>query len=106
MAYGLKRVVLPGSIERLPNGAFYYCRNLSDIMLPYGIKELGKGAFEGCKSLRRMEIPETTEPFDWNVFKSCSGLLEIVLQGHHTVVTGRPGTFCTAVARYADDKTV
>ena len=62
MACGLERVVLPKNIQRLPDGAFYYCERLSEITLPHGIREVGKGAFEGCKSLRRIEIPETTEP--------------------------------------------
>ena len=106
MAEGLERVVLPQDIQSLPAGAFYYCRQLADITLPYGIRKLGPGAFQGCKSLVRMEIPETAEPFDWDVFESCDGLIELVLQGHDTSVTGRTDEFCTAAARYADERPV
>lgn len=106
MSHGLERVVLPQNIESLPAGAFYDCRQLVDITLPYGIRKLGSGAFEGCKSLDRMEIPETVEPFDWNVFKGCSNLRELVLCGHGTSVTGRTDEFCTASARYADEKPI
>ena len=106
MADALETVVLPNGIRRIPDGAFYYCRSLSDIRIPETVNHIAKGAFQGCQSLQEMTIPKGVKTLDWNVFRSCNNLREVVLQGEKTTITGRNDEFCTASARHANQQRV
>ena len=60
----LKRVVLPSTVTKIGNKAFYQCVNLTDFELPKGLTSLGSEAFYNCRSLKSVDIPEgiTTIP--------------------------------------------
>lgn len=44
-------IVLPSTIQRLPEYAFEGCKNLRRITLPKNIRTILKGTFEGCENL-------------------------------------------------------
>lgn len=50
-------VVIPMSVEDIPNCAFQECKNLKSIDLPYLTKSIGNDAFRGCTSLESIFIP-------------------------------------------------
>ena len=60
----LKRAVLPSTVTKIGNKAFYQCVNLTDFELPKRLTSLGSEAFYNCRSLKSVDIPEgiTTIP--------------------------------------------
>ncbi len=72
-------VVLPESIIKIEEYAFYNCANLETINIPHNVTVLEKGVFEGCTSLSSITLPEGLTRINDCAFKSCSSLTEITL---------------------------
>ena len=102
---GITEVVLPSTVTRLSNSAFYGCDSLKKINLPEGLESIGTDAFRktGLKklilpeSLKRIDtaafadsplekitLPEGVESVARDVFKGCNKLKEITVKGFHT----------------------
>ena len=70
----LSSVVLPKSIKKIGNGAFYGCSSLTSIALPEGVLEIGGSAFSYCKSLTTFIVPKSVKTIGDGVFMHCSSL--------------------------------
>ncbi len=57
-------ILLPASIQYLPDGAFAGCTNLRRITLPGQISYIGPGTFAGCGSLEDVYYEGTPEEWD------------------------------------------
>lgn len=75
----LTRLVLPDTITRIGDEAFYFC-GLEELILPRGLQELGDSAFFRCKNLHSVFIPDSVKIIERWVFHGCSRLeyLEIL----------------------------
>ena len=102
---GLKnaqKVILPGTVTTVSEGAFASCSSLTSVTLPAALisipenlfkdcialetvifggneKQICKSAFEGCLSLSSLSLPESVEVIDSRAFSYCTGLTEIKL---------------------------
>lgn len=56
--YDLKTIVLPDTIERIEEEAFYECDLLEDVELPNGLSFIGYAAFDNCTSLDAITLPD------------------------------------------------
>lgn len=102
---GISEVVLPSTITRLGNHAFYGCDNLKKINLPEGLESIGTDALRKTslkkitlpESLKRIDggafaqtplenltIPEGVESVSRNVFQYCDKFRELTVKGFHT----------------------
>lgn len=82
--YDLESVVIPDSVVKIEENAFYaceclvnvtlsenlkviedhafaHCVSLATIRLPDGLKELGGFVFDGCKKLSQLDLPDNVE---------------------------------------------
>ncbi len=59
-------------------GAFYNCKDLTEIKLEDGVTGLGAYAFSYCTSLTQMELPDTITELGRNAFSNCSSLTSVV----------------------------
>ena len=57
-------IILPQSIERLPQGAFAGCSGLKRITIPRKVKTIKEGTFAGCRQLEDVYYEGTKE--EWN----------------------------------------
>lgn len=48
---------VPSTVEKIADGAFYYCTNLRKVVLPNDIKEIGRWAFNDCYALNLIDLP-------------------------------------------------
>jgi len=76
---GLRRAILPNSIESISDEAFAGCSNLQKVHLPRQLKHIGAGAFRNCSSLRGIEIPASVDSINSEAFAGCENLEEIKL---------------------------
>ena len=58
-------VVLPESVVKIGEIAFYKCKNLSSVTLPQGIVEIGDSAFAECPKLTVIDIPDGLQKAAW-----------------------------------------
>lgn len=50
----LKEVYLPGTLKRIGDYAFYFCRNLESLHFRGNLEKLGGGAFVWCRGLKKV----------------------------------------------------
>lgn len=54
----LERLIIPGTVKEVEDGAFENCVNLREVVLEEGIEHLGRNLFSGCKKLYRVTVPD------------------------------------------------
>ena len=77
--FNLEKVILPTTIKRIDEGAFYNCPNLKEIELPDGLERIGHHAFCCCKALTEIEIPDSVKEIDTCAFDEIPTLKKIIL---------------------------
>ena len=98
------RFVIPDSVTRIGNQAFFYGRSLTEVVIPDGVTHIGENAFQGtglsevrlpnqlvsigkqafygCDSLSRIVIPATVEEVRSSAFKECASLKRVEFLGN------------------------
>ena len=101
-AIGLKKVILPSSVQEIELSAFKGCTNLSQIQvgnqpvkegqaqMPVGVVEIGWGTFEGCTSLTEFYCNGLLGSIGQNAFRGCSNLNKVVVNEMTEI---EPGAF-------------
>ena len=79
MRKNITEVLIPESLEEIPEWCFEQCENLEVINIPGSIKTIGFNTFTKCYSLKKIEIAEGVEHIDHCAFRFCDNLKELVL---------------------------
>ena len=99
-ADGLKKVILPNSVQVIGGDAFQNCRNLEEIsvagaevkpgqaVLPEGLKTIGMNAFYACEALKQIVLPKDLTEIGGYAFSGCKNLSEIQV-GNQSVKEGQ-----------------
>lgn len=56
---GLRKVVIPDSVEKICKYAFYKDTSLESVEIPDSVKEIGECAFIGCRSISSLKLPDS-----------------------------------------------
>lgn len=75
----LEEVVLPTTLQEIPDNLFFNCISLKHVDIPESVKSIGKSAFYGCVSMSEIAIPNSVETIGEGAFSSCHKLEEISL---------------------------
>ncbi|MCR5160113.1 MAG: leucine-rich repeat protein [Prevotella sp.] len=89
-------ISLPATITRIPNGAFFECRQLSTVTLPEGLTQISAAAFARCESLEELFIPEAVTDLGGDtdygyasyVFGGCTSLKKVNIPAGVTTLAG------------------
>ncbi len=84
----IKQLILPESLERIDDYAFYQMYSLVDIELPQGLKSIGTCAFEKCTFLKSIVIPEGIKTVETACFCDCDMLESVKLPDSLTAIEG------------------
>ena len=76
---GIKRIILPNSVQTIEPHAFAYCRNLEEVVLPDGLSVIPDSCFAECEKLKAINIPETVESIGDAAFDRCGALHELLI---------------------------
>lgn len=75
--FDLTSVIIPNSLKRIGDDAFYGCQGLTKVTIPEGVTNIGDGAFAHCSGLISVFIPSSVIHIGDVAFESCSGLTSI-----------------------------
>lgn len=78
-------IILPRSLDSIPQGAFAGCKNLQRLTIPIGVTAILEGTFVGCDSLQDVFYEGTEE--EWRDVK-------IVHDGRRIVNEHKLGLYC------------
>ena len=74
-----KNTVIPDTVKKIDDFAFYQMTGLSEISIPSGVTRIGDEAFYGCTSLKNINIPDTVSKIGVNAFAGCNTLEEMTV---------------------------
>ena len=91
----VKRVIIPSTVTRIQDCAFYRCTGLTNVneMLREGITSIGASAFESCTQLTQITLPESLKTIGNRAFVSCTGLTEVTIPKGVTTIGSGDGAF-------------
>lgn len=81
----IEKVSIPGTIENIPNYAFYNCSKLSSLVLNEGLVTIGDYAFNFC-ALTKLIIPSTCTTIGKMAFDSNSKLYHVYIPESVTTI--------------------
>ena len=83
--YNVTSVIIPNSVTRIGDVAFYWCKSLPSITLPNNLTSIGIAAFSVCYSLSSIIIPDKVTIIEARTFASC-GLVSITIPNNVTSI--------------------
>ena len=83
---GMKEVLLPGSVQKIGDRAFYRCTDLEKAYLSEGVVEVGEGAFSDCVKLMKITLPGGLRTLSKHAFRNCAFLSAINLPDSLAVI--------------------
>ena len=69
--------VLPTTVTKIADHAFFSCDWLQEVILPEGLAEIDSWAFLGCDLLKQILIPASVTKMGYGVFYMCNKLTEV-----------------------------
>ena len=88
---------IPDSVTSIGNGAFEFCRSLTNITIPNGVTSIGNGAFEFCRSLTNITIPDSVTSIGCSAFSDCSSLTNITIPNSVTSIGNHAFGWCRSL---------
>jgi len=102
-----KYYYIPSSLKKvtitkdtgLYDGAFYGCKNLTEINLPDTLKSIGEYALYNCSGIKSINICEGVTSIGYNAFANCSNLAEITIPKTMTSIGSDAFLNCTSISK-------
>lgn len=75
----MKKLVIINGIEEIDTNVFAPSESLEDIVLPNSLVKIGDGAFYGCTSLKKVSVTSGVKSIGNYAFSNCTALVEVSL---------------------------
>lgn len=96
---GIKEIVMPDSIKKIGDSAFYGCTSLTSIHIPDSVAKISWDAFSNCTSLTSIHIPDSLTEIVSFAFRACTSLTIINIPDSVTKIGSYAFYGCTSLAR-------
>lgn len=73
----IESVVVPESINAIPDTAFFACQKLHTVTLGESVEQIGKEAFKNCSALKSVNLPSGLMSIGSDAFYKCASLQKI-----------------------------
>ena len=74
---GCKNTVIPKSVTKIGQCAFFGCTGLNSVTIPDGVTSIRFYAFRGCDGLKSINIPPSVKLIEEYAFMFCEGLVSV-----------------------------
>lgn len=74
LVVGCKNTVIPNTVTKIGEYAFYYCKGLTSIDIPNSVKIIGDDAFNSCTDLTNVSISDQVLQIGYSAFEYCSNI--------------------------------
>ena len=98
---GCKNTVIPDSVTRISNYAFYYCSGLTSIDIPSGVTSIGNQVFQNCSGLTSCTIGSGVTSIGQGTFDNCISLTSIVIPNSVTSIGTSAFNTCRSLTSIA-----
>ena len=93
----IESYIIPDSVTKIGDYAFFRCSSLSDIVIPDSVTDIGKCAFESCSYLSSVVIPDSVTDIGDYAFAGCSSLSDIVIPNSVTDIGKGAFSLCSSL---------
>lgn len=100
----LEHIIIPDSVTTIGCFAFLGCRNLKSIVFSNSLVKIGNRAFERCEKLENIVIPSSLREIGQEVFSGCDSLCSLAVAEGNQIYDSREG--CNAIIETASNKLV
>ena len=80
------KVVIPKSVTKIGDSAFWECTSLVQVIVPEGVTSIGHSSFKGCTSLVTIVLPNSVKQFGIRTFYECTSLKNINIPNGITTI--------------------
>ena len=87
LVVGCRSSIIPKSVTRIGDCAFWDCFGLTSITIPDSVTSIGACAFRGCSGLTSITIPDSVTNIAAQTFFDCSGLTSITIPDSVTSIS-------------------
>lgn len=94
----LKSIILPNTLTKIGNYAFFGCTGLIDIQWGTNITSIGEYAFSGCTRLRKILIPDSITSIESWAFQNCTGINTVKLPDSLITIKSYAFYGCSSIA--------
>ena len=74
----VREIIIPKSVKKIGENAFYGCKNLISIILQEGLESIGDNWFKNA-SIKEIVIPKSVKTIGDKAFEYCSDLTRVIL---------------------------
>ena len=82
---------IPDSVTGIGNGAFVYCKKITEFNIPLGVLTIGENAFYACDGITEIVLPSSVTTIQASAFENCRNLTKVVIPPKITSISD--GTF-------------
>ena len=93
----ITELVIPDSVTKIGNRAFYYYASLTSITIPDSVTSIGNSAFSGCKSLTIATIGNGVTSIEEAAFYNCKKLKSATIGNSVTSIENNAFSGCTSL---------
>ena len=93
----LTSITIPDGVTSIGANTFRDCSNLTSIMIPDGVTGIGQYAFKYCKSLTSIVIPDSVTSVGEYAFIECTGLTSVTIGNDVTSIGNEAFGFCSSL---------
>lgn len=83
----IETVMLPSTVFKIENSAFYGCISLKTVSFSEGLEEIGSGAFQECAALESITLPSTLAELSPLAFSGCTSLRHLTVSANNPFFT-------------------
>jgi hypothetical protein len=98
--------VIPASVTKIGEGAFYGCMYLTSVIISDSVVEIGDEAFGGCSGLLSVEIPASVTKISEGMFSDCTNLTSVTIPASVVEIGMDPFDECPAIIKVHPDNPV
>ena len=98
----IKSVIIPNSVKKIGDSAFYNCTSLKSIIIPNSVEKIGWYTFESCLSLESVIIPDSVEEIGYGAFYNCKSLKSIIIPNSVEIIRNFTFSYCPNLTIYCE----